>query len=1118
MAVGFIAQIWAHLIKTGPHGYIHGWIYVGPHPSVGQLIHQIKKDKAGNVLTERHGTIDKITDGHVHIAWHDATGKPGKGKDRKVSVVEHVHDSTGRGGLMERGAHHDAAVANKPHPYSRAAPATTTPAKPGTPTLTPAEHVAALRGMDSREQAHAHLSGLNKKTLQDISRHDNLGVGGTKADLQRQLVETYVGRRIDGDAIRRRSTFKPDTPPAKPAVPDETAHRATQRAEHAARMRAAAAAGDHPAALQHYRKAALYADTEADRTALHDQYIAGRGVMHPEAAAQMLRYVADHQADKHPDQAAIHDLADKVEQGAVSPEEARKQLETMAQERPVRGGQSQLLQDAASSLVLAHGREHRSIMQVQHDTHINRQRARNNLDKLPEDQYTGAPGVVPSVGGDAGKLPGKPKDVAPSAGPKALKPREYKTQRSRPGEARVGDLMVRGNDSSGYSVHQVSKTDRKGRATELYDPATGNRTDLAAEDARPDWSRGERRLVVPAEHFGGNMDAPVGATAGRKFESTDDVVAALRPHLSPDSPQARRGEYHAQATRLVTGDSHADVADHWLVQGAGERYQRAAGEYDAALLSKDPARITDAEAKAGQALREYMDTVGKVRGERVAQREADKAYETDKGLREWAADRGMIYHPKGTGPFPTTGAHYMTDANTGEMASSFGMNSPEEILAKLQGRSPGSSHFDSMRQIRTRDRFTPTDAQPHVFDIVGRQFGGRRWDTANRPGARPGEPPTHIRSTGGWLDNRPVSAEIHNPVSKGGNYRWEIRDDETGKLVERGFTPHLHLAHGRADRIFSSQRGEGMARTHGKRVAYEVRPAPTANAPHGHDVYEIDQEGNARLHTSSITRSRAQEQADKLEALEEARLQRDSLMASPFRAGPTSIPPRPKTRTPEEISPPTPPAPPVSPAVPKQAWRDSLQARRLHMGSGPGRAAIDEALRMHDQGSDGPQVASFLRAKAEELRGEGLGNGDIHGDTRHRDDAELRDYADAEANQLGQMARVIESHQGGSAFVPPKPARRAPAPKAEHLLPDDQVKALNDEWHKLSRRAAANRTAANNGSAEAQASIAADRKRMAQIRRRLNQHYAARDAAQAAGKSAVAGPSGFIAKIRSVAA
>lgn len=77
-----------------------------------------------------------------------------------------------------------------------------TPRAPKTPTLTPAEHVAALRVMDSREAAIAHVAGLRGKALDDALRAAGLPVVGPVAQKRVQLVEHTVGFRLNSQTIR----------------------------------------------------------------------------------------------------------------------------------------------------------------------------------------------------------------------------------------------------------------------------------------------------------------------------------------------------------------------------------------------------------------------------------------------------------------------------------------------------------------------------------------------------------------------------------------------------------------------------------------------------------------------------------------------------------------------------------------------------------------------------------------------------------------------------------------------------------------------------------------------------------------------------------------------------
>jgi hypothetical protein len=85
----------ADLVKAGPKGYIHGWIFVGARPRVGKAVRQMKRDRKGNVVTDRTGRISAVKDGHVHITWDDG----------KKNRVEHIHEPGVKGGLSKRSEH-----------------------------------------------------------------------------------------------------------------------------------------------------------------------------------------------------------------------------------------------------------------------------------------------------------------------------------------------------------------------------------------------------------------------------------------------------------------------------------------------------------------------------------------------------------------------------------------------------------------------------------------------------------------------------------------------------------------------------------------------------------------------------------------------------------------------------------------------------------------------------------------------------------------------------------------------------------------------------------------------------------------------------------------------------
>lgn len=114
MATGFVERVSQHLIKVGPKGYEHGWIFVGT-PGVGAVIHH-----SGTGIKPGHGrgTVTHVDGQHVHVKFdsghegsyaHDG----GKGPAKFVARAEdHDTPASHIDPEHERGVRHADHLAN----------------------------------------------------------------------------------------------------------------------------------------------------------------------------------------------------------------------------------------------------------------------------------------------------------------------------------------------------------------------------------------------------------------------------------------------------------------------------------------------------------------------------------------------------------------------------------------------------------------------------------------------------------------------------------------------------------------------------------------------------------------------------------------------------------------------------------------------------------------------------------------------------------------------------------------------------------------------------------------------------------------------------------------------
>jgi hypothetical protein len=246
----------AELVKVGPKGYEHGWVFVGVpgaeahHPRGMRVGAQVHHPEHGS------GTVKRVGAKTVTVQHHDG--------ERRAYDIGHVGDATRAGHFAPRG-HPDlisrderdrrsadrieqisgeaAARARRVKPskkerkrgvaspqdverrnfrrtveQGRAGEArrtaerlraelrdreATKPAKaPKTPKLTPEQHVDRLSAMGSRDDAHQYMAGVKGKELDAVARHLHAHFAGTAAERRHRVVDATVGVRLDSAAIR----------------------------------------------------------------------------------------------------------------------------------------------------------------------------------------------------------------------------------------------------------------------------------------------------------------------------------------------------------------------------------------------------------------------------------------------------------------------------------------------------------------------------------------------------------------------------------------------------------------------------------------------------------------------------------------------------------------------------------------------------------------------------------------------------------------------------------------------------------------------------------------------------------------------------------------------------
>lgn len=179
---------------------------------------------------------------------------------------------------------------------------------------------------------------------------------------------------------------------------------------------------------------------------------------------------------------------------------------------------------------------------------------------------------------------------------------------------------------------------------------------------------------------------------------------------------------------------------------------------------------------------------------------------------------------------------------------------------------------------KTPDGVRPTDGRPDVAALLKMQGRNRDYDLGNSRGRDRSAAPDMVRAGNGYLDGQPASAEIKNPTDGTGDYRYRIYNDQTGATLEEGTGRDLADVKAKVDRMYSSQRGGGMARTAGNEVHYEARSVERKKDPsrgdfgkgpfYDHQVVEVRKDGTEHVKVKTNSADRAAAQAAEMNAKE----------------------------------------------------------------------------------------------------------------------------------------------------------------------------------------------------------------------------------------------------------
>lgn len=239
-----------------------------------------------------------------------------------------------------------------------------------------------------------------------------------------------------------------------------------------------------------------------------------------------------------------------------------------------------------------------------------------------------------------------------------------------------------------------------------------------------------------------------------------------------------------------------------------------------------------------------------------------------------------------SGPRPRTGGDL---PRVGRTASGERVTAPRPNLRTNQfgfpqtegpARPPQSLEDRRAASLAARDGIPPKDGRPDITALATSNSKNdyHRWQLSTSDGRDTTMAPDVARVSGGVLDNKRVSAVVMNPKDGTGDYRYRIIEEGTGNVLEEGSGRDAGEVFRKADRIFSSQRGGGIARTEGNGVHYEVRskqrPKDISRGDFGSgpfydfSVVEVDKNGTEREVVKTNSMDRAQQHAAAMNAKE----------------------------------------------------------------------------------------------------------------------------------------------------------------------------------------------------------------------------------------------------------
>jgi hypothetical protein len=207
--------------------------------------------------------------------------------------------------------------------------------------------------------------------------------------------------------------------------------------------------------------------------------------------------------------------------------------------------------------------------------------------------------------------------------------------------------------------------------------------------------------------------------------------------------------------------------------------------------------------------------------------------------------------------------------------------SHDEMIARLQREADAKTAAARAEHLATREGVPPTDGRPDVSAITGMQGRNRDYELGLSRGRKAHQSPDIVRAGNGYMDDQPASAEIMNPVDGTGDYRYRIYNDSTGATLEEGTAPDLAGVKAKVDRIWSSQRGGGMARSASAGpVHFEARETERPKDRNRGDigkgpfydytVVQVNPDGSEKVKIKTSSMDRAEEHAAGLNAKETA--------------------------------------------------------------------------------------------------------------------------------------------------------------------------------------------------------------------------------------------------------